>query len=179
MADQEQDELDLAAFRYVAGEMTPDEAIGFEVRLADDQPAREAVSRAVALAERLAEAGPAASPLVARRADYWWAVAPLAWMTAGAAVALVGVSVLGRPFQPMVEAPPSISKRPSVARLESAPADAAVWARLQTGQDWAADELDRLDEPLVEPEEGADLPGAAELPSWILAVTNQSNRGRP
>lgn len=50
---EERDELDLLAFRYVAGEMPAEEARHFESRLADDQELREAVSRAVALADCL------------------------------------------------------------------------------------------------------------------------------
>jgi hypothetical protein len=68
---EERDELDLLAFRYVAGEMVPEEAGVFESRLADDQVLREAVSRAVALADCLVEADshapcPAAAPIPKR-----------------------------------------------------------------------------------------------------------------
>ncbi len=38
-------DLDLLAFRYIAGELMPDEAADFERRLVDDQAAREAVAR--------------------------------------------------------------------------------------------------------------------------------------
>ena len=48
------EDLDLLAFRYIAGELTPAESEAFEQRLADDQAAREAVARAVDLAQAVA-----------------------------------------------------------------------------------------------------------------------------
>ncbi len=53
MEDNTSEELELAAFLYVAGEMDASEAAAFEQRLADEQPAREAVCRSVAVGERL------------------------------------------------------------------------------------------------------------------------------
>jgi hypothetical protein len=47
----EQSELEWLAFQYVAGELPGDDAAGFEERLATDQLAREAVARAVELAD--------------------------------------------------------------------------------------------------------------------------------
>jgi anti-sigma-K factor RskA len=44
-------ELDWLAFAYVAGELTADEAADFELRLADDQRAREAVAAAIEIEE--------------------------------------------------------------------------------------------------------------------------------
>ncbi|MFO0869082.1 MAG: hypothetical protein U0935_09010 [Pirellulales bacterium] len=44
-------DLDLLAFRYIAGELKPDEAADFESRLADDQAAREAVARTWEIAQ--------------------------------------------------------------------------------------------------------------------------------
>ena len=41
------DDLDLIALRYVTGELDDTEVVAFESRLADDQEARDAVSRAV------------------------------------------------------------------------------------------------------------------------------------
>jgi hypothetical protein len=55
LALEERDDLDLLAFRYAAGEMASEEATAFESMLADDQGQREAVGRAVALANCLWE----------------------------------------------------------------------------------------------------------------------------
>src|SRR4051795_8989868 len=46
------------AFRYVTGEMGPEEAEAFERRLDDDQGAREAVAEAVALAGAIRSLSP-------------------------------------------------------------------------------------------------------------------------
>jgi hypothetical protein len=64
-------EILLLAFRYVAGELAPEEAEAFERRLDDDQQAREAVAEAVALAGAVAAQEPAATvpllPMIRRR----------------------------------------------------------------------------------------------------------------
>ncbi|MCI0359075.1 MAG: hypothetical protein L0211_11405 [Planctomycetaceae bacterium] len=177
------DDLDLAAFRYVAGEMSPDEAIAFEARLADDQPARESVGRAVALAERLAEAAPAEEPIVERRADYRWVIAPLGWMAAGAAVALLAVSLLGRSGGSAIQ-PPDAGNPGTVGPGEgraNPDVDALVWARLQAGPQWAAADLERwLDEPAeVTAEDEADWSDPPEVPAWIFTTSQNSKRGQP
>jgi hypothetical protein len=58
--------LEWRAFRYVSGEMTEDEARELEELMATDQTAREAVSRAVALGCKLAEARPSHEPVITR-----------------------------------------------------------------------------------------------------------------
>lgn len=52
----QQNELDWLAFQYVAGELNTDAAEAFELRLADEQPAREAVARAIELTQLVAAA---------------------------------------------------------------------------------------------------------------------------
>jgi hypothetical protein len=49
--DNNHNDLHWLAFSYVAGELTPAEAEQFELRLADDQTAREALARAVELCQ--------------------------------------------------------------------------------------------------------------------------------
>src|SRR5262245_10127855 len=49
--DNNHNDLDWLAFSYAAGELTPAEAEQFELRLADDQSAREALARAVELCQ--------------------------------------------------------------------------------------------------------------------------------
>ena len=53
------DDLAWLAFRYVAGDLDPDESAAFERRLDHDQPAREAVAEAVALMAGVVHAAPA------------------------------------------------------------------------------------------------------------------------
>lgn len=170
---EENDEPDLLAFRYVAGELASKEARAFETRMADDQAAREAVSRAVGLAQRLAEARPtmwdhAATPDVAvlpvrtvRSRTLLRAVQSLGWMAAGAAAVLL---IVNRPGPGRPEGPRS---HPT--------ADAAVWAMLQSNQEWAVAELERLaDEPAaVVADDARDPPVMPELPSWVFAAASR------
>lgn len=61
--DSNLEEPDWLAFRYISGELSPAETADFEQLLADDQPARDAVVRAVQLSEVIAAAqSPAESP---------------------------------------------------------------------------------------------------------------------
>jgi hypothetical protein len=53
-----ENDLDLTAFRYIAGEMPAHEQAAFEERLAADQSARESVARAVRLSRAVASAAP-------------------------------------------------------------------------------------------------------------------------
>lgn len=52
--DNQHDEIAWQAFRYIAGEMPDDEQQRFAERLAEDQPAREAVAAAVEVAQATA-----------------------------------------------------------------------------------------------------------------------------
>ncbi|MCI0359310.1 MAG: hypothetical protein L0211_12600 [Planctomycetaceae bacterium] len=183
--DEERDDLDLLAFRYVAGEMRPEEAGEFELRMAEDQAARDAMSQAVALAERLLEARPAQEPLVrtrpvgppaaavARRHALRNIARPLGWMTAGAAAALLMVSLTRAPDNPAIEPRPG-SVLPEASRLRPS-ADAVVWSQLHASQNWATADLERwLEEP---PElannDARDLLGSAAVPSWVNATSTE------
>jgi hypothetical protein len=167
------EELELLAFRYVAGEMAADEAAAFEARLADDQPAREAVSRAVELGERLIEAAPRQAPLVtplrvppAQRETLLAIARPLGWMAAGAAAALLAVS-LGRP-----PADPEIQPTPP----KRAYTDAVVWARLHAEQDWVTTDLERYADESASMPEVRDAPDSAAVPSWVFAGKSKSDK---
>lgn len=83
-----QQELDWSAFCYAAGEMTPSEAAAFELRLAEDQTAREALARAVELTEVVATAE-SLEPLVTvgSRPVAW--SRRLSWMAIGSAASLL------------------------------------------------------------------------------------------
>ena len=96
MKEYEQHDLDWLAFRYVAGEMPAAELSAFEDRLADDQPAREAVARAAQLAQTvaLAAAPPQVLPAAADRSSW---LQPAAWMSMGAAACLAVVLYLNLP----------------------------------------------------------------------------------
>lgn len=184
MDPAQQSELDWQAFRYVAGEMTADEAAAFEERLASDQESREALSRAVELTERLAEAAPVATAVVALpdparpKAQSVWrrsllrAAQPLAWMAAGAAAALLVVNLSGWSARPPIE--PGSGTRTHAAAGKRPTADAALWARLQAGGDWATPDLARwLEESAtLAADEREDSVQSADVPSWIFATSN-------
>jgi hypothetical protein len=172
-----QDELLLVAFRYAAGDMPAEEAQAFELRLADDQAARDALCQAVALGERLAEAGPvvapSAEPVVTRKSAAW-ILQPLGWMAVGAAAAVLIASLIpvpsglgGRRGQRVTQ-PESPRSEPAV--------DALVWARLQSSDQQTTDELERwLDESdLVVVEDGEDFADPAEMPSWVFATRGRN-----
>jgi hypothetical protein len=97
MTDQEHDDLDWQAFRYISAEMPPDEVAQFEEQLSTDQRSRESVARAVELAEALAVVitdrssdmdQRLAQPI--RRAELaWWS--RIGWIGVGAAATLACV----------------------------------------------------------------------------------------
>jgi hypothetical protein len=76
-------ELDWAAFCYLSGEMTPAETEQFEARLADEQPAREALARAVELTQVVAAAESTEPVLVAPAAKQASWMTRLSWMAVG------------------------------------------------------------------------------------------------
>jgi hypothetical protein len=171
---EERDDLDLSAFRYVAGEMTPAQAAAFETRLADDQVARDAVSRAVGLSQLVASAAPMADPPApARRSALVW-MQPLGWMAIGAAAAVLAVSVFSRPVARPNNPAPAMNAQPTGGR---SPVDVLVWARLQSDQELTAAELERwLDEP-VESSDVEEPSLNSEVPSWVLAAKRPVSRG--
>ncbi|MBI1902230.1 MAG: hypothetical protein HYS13_14105 [Planctomycetia bacterium] len=185
MQPDEREELEWCAFRYVAGEMNPAEAVTFEGRLAGDQPARDAVCRAVALAGRLASARPQLAP--ANETDCVRPVAGAArsrriiamptlretgWMAAGAAAALL-IIYLARPGA-TAPSSPVVATKPGQVQPQ---ADALVWARLQTESGWAGEQSQRFAEEFDgffsaagwPPDSGATdaPPHGPVLPSWL------------
>src|SRR5262245_16159830 len=91
--DDAGDELAWLAFRFIAGEMTADETTAFELRLADDQAAREAVAAAVELFHAVC-AAEAAEPVVAVAAKErsTWSQ-KVTWVASGAVAAALLVMV--------------------------------------------------------------------------------------
>jgi len=87
--------LDWLAFRYVSGELTGDETESFELRLADDQAARDAVASAVELSQAIVAAESLASPVISPAAALRksWST-HIAWFACGAAACLLVVLAL-------------------------------------------------------------------------------------
>ena len=83
-------QLEWSAFCYLAGELSQAEAEQFELRLADDQEAREALARAVELTQLVAAAQSQTEDLVApalHKSTSW--STRLAWMAVGGLASLV------------------------------------------------------------------------------------------
>ncbi len=97
------DELEFAAFRFIAGEMNADEATDFERLLADEQSVRDAVCRAVAVTEQLTLANSKrventskiAEPVHASQSRFGHVASAISWMAAGAIVASVALLLGG------------------------------------------------------------------------------------
>ena len=84
-------DLDWLAFRYIANELTADEHEAFELRLADDAAACEALARAVELTDTIHAAETLAPVASSPPAALWRA--RLSWLAAGATAAAVLIAV--------------------------------------------------------------------------------------
>ena len=88
--NERENQLEWTAFCYASGELNPAESEQFELRLADDQEAREALARAVELTQVVAAAESTCGDLVApaaRKQTSW--TTRLSWMAIGGLAALV------------------------------------------------------------------------------------------
>src|SRR5580765_8589224 len=100
ITDNNHNDLDWLAFSYAAGELEPMHVEQFEARLADDQEAREALSRAVEMCQTVtaAEAQHAYYVTPAARTHVRWNHR-LSWMAVGGLasllLALLWTSVIG------------------------------------------------------------------------------------
>jgi hypothetical protein len=165
MPSDAHNELQWLAFRYVAGELSGDEAAQFEDRLDQDQQAREAVAAAVELTEAVVASGadrPRVLPMRRRfRATAMWTFA------SAAAAACIAVVVWH-----------GDSGRPASTARESAQDVALTWSGLhQTGEDAAnlpTDLLASIDDSIRQSDldvavaaGGLDA-GDAALPPWLV-----------
>lgn len=181
------------AFRYVAGEMTPDEHAAFETRLADDVAAAEAVVEAVRLSQAIAAAGSrpvrrTAAPAVARSRR--------GWLVAGVACSLLGAFALGGRFAREQAAPPA-PVAPPVAATDvptSGPVDLHsdigalldLWVTSDAlpargigrsdDVDGDADDLDGIVAAVGEPRDLARAP--LDVPGWMLAAVEEGTPRR-
>jgi len=192
MSADHQGELDWLTFRYIAGEMTAQEASALELRLADDQEAREAVCRAVALAQRLADAGPpgrdyphavrsAGNPANRGVMRFQGRVArAVGWMTAGAVAATLAFWLAPSSGRVSTEPPLKSSGRFEAARagpVERVP-DAEAWGLLQASDAWTAHTerwLSEAKSPIAN--DSPDLRNLPSVPPWLLAAAAGSNQG--
>lgn len=96
MSDVRND-LDWSAFCYLSGEMVAEDSAAFEELLASDQPAREALARAVELTQAVASAESAEPVTIAPAPSSVW-TRRLSWMAIGAAASLL-IAVLWTGFE--------------------------------------------------------------------------------
>jgi anti-sigma factor RsiW len=171
MNDEQRDNLDWTAFRYVAAELSAEECRAFEARLADDPAACERVARAVELVHAVRAAHvttvdikPAVSPGRRRGRLARWTLA----LSACAAAVVALVVGLGR--LPFVVDRSTTAQAPS--NSTSSPELAFVWSD-------ARDELaDRVESDSWSPASGiepapvatAEAEAVLVTPDWMLTA---------
>jgi hypothetical protein len=143
--NQTESDREWLAFRYIAGELSDDEAVAFEAELETSQIAREAVARAVELSQAvaIAESQPvelveAASQNISRKS---W-IYGIGWIAAGALAASIAGAVwwnmqgpttatseLAKIWvdTPPAEVPPTIERLPDSSPLVETADAAPSW----------------------------------------------------
>lgn len=150
------DETDWLAVRYVLGELPADAAAAFEDRLAEDQPAREAVARAARLVETLASVPQPADASVAIRRTSPRRIAAIAATVAAAVV--FGVFLRRNADDAGPRNPQFATKEVDPARL------VVLWS---LASEATAGDTD------AEAFEDADPDAALLPPDWLLAAVEQ------
>jgi hypothetical protein len=178
MSDIQQNDYDWLAFRYVAGEMTPDEVAEFEGLLGENQPAREAVAAAVQLSQTVELAAtkvqPDSKPLVVTspsgRSALSWRQR-IVWASIGAAASLF----IAWGLQSWRDAGhPALRSQDDLAGL------AVQW---RAAGDYEAEDDDGAAndrEPFESPADARPATGAARdswedfsAPDWLLAAVSE------
>jgi hypothetical protein len=167
---QTQDELDWAAFCYAAGELDAVAAEQFEARLADEQPVREALARAIELTQAVAaaESQPASHVVTpaARQRSKW--TTRLSWMAVGGLASLLLAVLWSGALSPE---PTPTAGRPAVV-----PGLAAAWtqtraeiASAKEAGDWPAfpATAQYSDDDSLSPDDDVAF---EETPSWMTAA---------
>jgi hypothetical protein len=180
MSDIQQNDYDWHAFRYVAGEMTPDEIVGFEGVLGESQPAREAVAAAVQLSQTVKLAAkwvrpdstPQVVPLPSGRRSLGWRQR-IIWASIGAAASLF----VAWGLQSWRDA-----GHPAPRSQEDLAGLAAQW---RAAGDYEAEDDDGAAndrEPFESPADGRPAAGAVhdswedlKAPDWLLAAVSEKS----
>lgn len=178
MSEQQREDLDWLAFRYVAAELSGPELRQFEERLEHDQQAREAVGRLVevtcAVRALDRETAPRIKP---RRQPAWHLRRGVRWLAALAAGVALGLLVWGPPHrEPSGLRENGAKNSPPLGEL------AVVWSTART--DWTSglDEGGWGESPLEIAAErrlevAGDAPAIVDLPDWMIValVARESN----
>lgn len=170
MTPDRDDQLEWLAFRYAAGEMSDEEERQFELRLTDDQLAREAVEQAVELSEAVRLAAAETPSVRPARPTRW--MRRLSVFTATGAALLLAVYgatwLLNAGNRPPVNVPTDVSQQDASLALE--------WAALRERQETEVDQdLPDQDLPAQDLPETSDAPwgdDSGELPQWLLTAVS-------
>lgn len=175
------DDLDWLAFCYAAGDLDATAAEHFEARLADEQPAREALARAVELTQTVAAAQvqPCLAAPAALTKTHWQT--RLSWMAIGGLAAALMImawtSVVGPSWK---QARTTLASRShqhlaqawtQTRQQMAVPATEEVWSDFDLppeADEWLADSL-AADSLAVEAE-------LHQAPSWMMAAVYASAR---
>lgn len=168
------------AFRYIAGEMNPDEVVDFEDRLGEDQAARDAVADAVELTQATCAAlapQPMRSTADSHAVSTWWY-----GVAAGVAACLLVMFAIGQLIRPANQAATADSDEPSGESVD-VPADGALavrWSEVRLREspsedDWPSDVddwsiEDSVDEARLAEEHSRQAADATSAPAWMLAA---------
>lgn len=177
MNDESPEQLAELATDYLLDGLTPAQCAAFERRLAEDQPAREALADAVELlAAIVAVEEPPVGPLSRPRRRRRRAIEVAACAAAVAACLLLALS--WRAMNPNVPDDRPDDGSVATPEAENAEAELAVaWS--QARGKWAAEQgADPTDDP-ADPTEAdlvADRPAELEPPSWMLAALVEMRR---
>ncbi len=141
-------ELDWTAFCYAAGELSAPDAEAFELRLADDQAAREALARAVELTQAVAAAETLQPVEVAKTGRSLWGKR-LVWMAVGSAASLLAVAFVSQlDLSPNSPDDGELAAAWSQTRQElSVASDANHWLSEETEVEAANEDLDLIATP--------------------------------
>jgi hypothetical protein len=167
--EQDQSELLLTAFRYVSGELPAGEATLFEVRMADDQSARDALTDVVELSEAVAvEEFERCRPLRTVAASVQPRhVAPKWGVVAVCVVAVATLFVLNKVRTDPIGRPEDAAPVAETTIPVENDADAvlSLWSELgRDNADLTSSETFPGDDP------DALSPNAGEVPDWMLAA---------
>lgn len=175
MQDKNHSELEWLAFQYISGEMSAVEAELFEGRLAEDQRAREAVARAVEVAQVSLMAMEHVAAIEPARQTKRTRSRPLVWTLCGVA-ASVAVAIMVVPWSKVLPKHQDNLVHNAVVGLETRDL-AIVWATART--DLAA-ELAVADDESLPGNAAHDGSGTDEIetPSWMFIAVAGLTGGR-
>lgn len=171
-----ENELDWSAFCYAAGEMNESDAAAFELRLAHDQAAREALARAVELTQAVA-AAESLEPVVTLRQpaakEVTWS-RRLAWMAIGSAASLLVALLWSGAGSWFVVRPNAAGDQSQLAivwsqtRQELADSDSVLWE----SELWYPKHLSASES--IDPSDAGEAGGfdlaESDTPAWMTAA---------